>query len=210
MTPSIGGPWISGLIFQYGAEYLVVVAYLSADARDKLRRYLENMPASALFHHMMLAASLDALERAGLETEYHLAVQRGHDLLHRLKGIALQHRSDFSIREIFSLVRLLPENGYLSEEWIDEARRVLVGDSRADLDLLVAAHKGNWNEAERVARAILRERETTREYHFHLGRALYKQGRTNEARAPLETFVQYCGDSPDLPIARKWLETIAQ
>jgi transglutaminase-like putative cysteine protease len=167
-----------------------------------LRRTVDSIPTATLLSPGLLDESLHAFALLDLPDELEVARTTARTFV---RTHVVQSWADHDPLTAYRAVGLAEELGepeLLPAAWVDELGRDLPDPFvRQVVRLIDARLRKDWNAAEEIGTAFLRDYPTHYHYYWHVGLAASELGHRPEAIAALKTYVKYSKEERNYPAA---------
>ena len=202
----------SPVVKRYG-QHLSVQHYLQKKDTVRLKTALDALSPEELLRREGLPVNIPALELVDRADEATLARETARTELTRAFLKSWSEGSGTEATLVYRLLAQLPESDparAIPDHWL-EGCLGLIRDERTALSLRMhdAHFRKDWPTLAAVAAEAVAAFPTVYAFYYYQGEALYALGRKEEARHPLEIFVQYSKNDQEYDEAQGWLREIS-
>lgn len=190
-------------------QNLALSRAMSSDDIPAIKRALDDIDADSLLDHERLPRIIPALKKAGRTDELALALEESPQALYEAILQSWSGSDSFATRRALSLAAIVDQPDALPAEWVSFCEKAY--PERQDqlvMRMHLARIKKDWAAMLAAASEVVKKYPTYYSHYWLKAEALVKLGRTAEALEPLRTFVKFCHDEEDHPVAAALLKKI--
>lgn len=195
------------LIPSLNAEIPLVYHFVRNDLQQ-LKVELEKLDEAMLTDVHILHTVIVCLKAAQMTDELELIQETGEQKVYAQVLEAWAENNLFAAKRAIRLADLLQRPDLIPTAFREHLANTADELERFSFLTRLAQLDKDWPAMEQASRQVLELQPNWYEFHWYLGKSLCEQGKFAEAAPFLQTFINYSGDSLNLPEAREWLERI--